>query len=61
MMRRTFVGGSLAALMVCGTVVLASDLKSGPQAGKSLPGAFHPYNVFNADRPAMNGKENCLV
>jgi len=55
-----FVGGSLAALLVCGTVVLAGDLKSGPQPGKGVV-PFHPLNIFNVDAPNQNGKENCLV
>ena len=60
MLRRQFVGGSLAALLVCGTVVLASDLKSGPQVGKGVT-PFHPLNILNAENPSMNGKQNCLV
>jgi hypothetical protein len=59
MTRRAFVG-SVAALAVFGTVVLASDLKSGPQPGKGVT-PFHPYNVFNADSPSQNGKQACLV
>ncbi len=60
MTRRSFIGGPLVALLVCGTVVLAGDLQSGPPVGKGVT-PFHPYNVFNADSPAQNGKENCLV
>jgi len=60
MTRRSFVGGSMAALLVCGTVVLAGDVKSGPQVGKGVP-AFHPLNILNVDNPSQNGKQNCLV
>jgi hypothetical protein len=37
--------------------VLADGLKSGPQPGAKLPGAFHPLNVTGSDA----GKKSCLV
>jgi hypothetical protein len=60
MTRRGFISGSLAALIVSGTVVLAGDLKSGPQEGKGVV-PFHPLNISNVDNPNQNGKQNCLV
>ncbi len=60
MTRRSFVGGSMAALLVCGTVVLAGDVKSGPQVGKGVT-PFHPLNILNVENPSQNGKQNCLV
>lgn len=52
---------AFAVLGAFGLVTAAGDIKSGPQAGESLPGPFHPYNVFNSELPEQNGKENCLV
>lgn len=47
---------TLAALVVTG--VLAADAPlSGPQTGKSIPGAFHPLNVTGPKA----GQKNCLV
>lgn len=52
-------------VLVCGVLLAVTslaparqeDLKSGPQPGEMLPGAFHPYNVTGnfPDRP------HCLV
>lgn len=50
----------LAALALCATVVLAGDLKSGPQPGKGVA-SFFPFNVYNAESPGRNGKESCFV
>lgn len=58
-MNRTFCA-SMLALAFCATVVIAGDLKSGPQPGKGVA-AFHPLNIYNADIPARNGKEGCFV
>ena len=58
--RRRFICGSLAALMVYGTIVAAGDLKSGPQPGKGVP-SFNPLNIHNAESPSRNGKESCFV
>jgi hypothetical protein len=53
-----WVSASLALVLVASCV--AGDLKSGPQPGKGVA-SFYPLNIFNADSPAKNGKENCLV
>lgn len=54
------VGSALAfALLVGGAG--AAELKSGPEVGKALPGAFHPLNVFNAENANQAGKKHCLV
>jgi hypothetical protein len=45
-----------AMVMILGGVALAADLKSGPQAGESIPGPFHPLNVNGEDA----GKKACL-
>ena len=36
--------------------VAAGEIKSGPQAGQSVPGPFHPYVVLHAKDPAHAGK-----
>ena len=53
MIRNLFAAAVAAAL--AGAVV-AADLKSGPQTGDKVPGAFHPYNVTGEDA----GKTACL-
>ena len=53
-------GAAFAVAALTG-VAVAADLKSGPQAGERMPGAFHPLNVCNVDRPAQDGKKNCFV
>jgi hypothetical protein len=53
MIRKLFVV-AMAALV--GGAVLAADLKSGPQTGDKVPGAFHPYNVNGESA----GKSACL-
>jgi hypothetical protein len=45
-----------AVVAILGGVVVAADLKSGPQAGDKVPGAFHPYNVNGENA----GKSACL-
>jgi hypothetical protein len=42
---------------VLGSAVFAAELKSGPQVGTKLPGAFHPLNVTGEHK----GEKNCLV
>ncbi len=53
-MLRNLLAAALVAVL--GTVVAAADLKSGPQTGDKVPGAFHPYNVNGEDA----GKTACL-
>ena len=53
MVRNLFAAAVVAVL---GGVVVAADLKSGPQAGDKVPGAFHPYNVNGENA----GKAACL-
>jgi hypothetical protein len=55
MIRKLFVV-AIAALV--GGVVIAADLKSGPQAGDKVPGAFHPYNV-NGEAAGRNACLYC--
>ncbi len=60
-MRQTmFLGAALAVAVLCGAATGGEGLKSGPQVGDRVT-PFFPTNVFNAERPAMNGKKNCLV
>ena len=51
MIRNLLAAAVVAAL---GGVVVAAELKSGPQMGDKVPGPFHPYNVTGEDagRPA---------
>lgn len=49
---------SLAAVVaVVAGVSYAADMKSGPQPGSKLPGAFHPLNVNGESK----GEKACLV
>jgi len=54
------LGASLCVALLCGYATGAENLKSGPQVGDAVT-PFHPINVLNVDRPALNGKKNCLV
>jgi hypothetical protein len=45
-----------AVVVALGGVVVAADVKSGPQAGEKVPGPFHPLNVNGEDA----GKKACL-
>jgi hypothetical protein len=54
MMRNLLAAAVVVAL--AGGVVVAGELKSGPQAGQKVPGPFHPFNVTGEDA----GKEACL-
>ena len=54
MIRNLLAAAVVAAL--AGGVVVAGELKSGPQAGQKVPGPFHPFNVTGEDA----GKEACL-
>jgi hypothetical protein len=51
---------TLASLMLLATLVIASDLSSGPKVGSQMT-PFHPVNILNADDGKCNGKEHCLV
>jgi hypothetical protein len=53
MLRKLF---ALALAATVGGAALAAELKSGPQTGDKVPGAFHPYNVNGEDA----GKPACL-
>lgn len=48
------------AVLACVGLVMAGEVKSGPQVGQGV-GAFHPFNVFNAEATDLCGKENCIV
>lgn len=60
MNHRLAMGASLAVVILCGYTI-AGDLKSGPQPGERIPGAFNVLNVCNAERPSAVGKKTCLV
>ncbi|MCS6866396.1 MAG: hypothetical protein RMJ56_15475 [Gemmataceae bacterium] len=46
MIRQLMLG---MVVVLCSGIATAADLKSGPQAGDKVPGAFHPYNVTGED------------
>jgi len=54
-------GASLAVTLLCGVAFAQEALKSGPQPGSNLPGAFHPLNINNCDKPSAAGQKNCFV
>jgi hypothetical protein len=56
MNRRTALGASLAMTLLVGGVLVAADLKSGPQIG----GTPTPFNPLHATGP-NEGKKLCLV
>jgi phage/plasmid primase-like uncharacterized protein len=47
---------TVAGLLAIGTLALAADVKSGPQPGEKMPGAFHPLNINGDDA----GRKACL-
>lgn len=57
-MRHRMIAGVItaAALVVAGATA-GETLKSGPQVGDKLAGAFHPLNATGAQA----GKKHCLV
>jgi hypothetical protein len=61
MNRQLLVAAALAVALVGGGAVAEEPLKSGPQVGEMLPGAFRPLNVTNCEKPEAAGKKNCLV
>lgn len=62
MKHRIAVTALLAGAVLCGYVLAAEKtVKSGPQPGDLLPGAFHPTNVTNVENPKAAGRKNCYV
>jgi hypothetical protein len=57
MKNRFVAGASMTAMLLASSVLAADALKSGPQTGTNIPGAFHPLNVTGN----AAGKKNCLV
>ena len=53
MLRKLFAVAVVAAF---GGLVLAAEIKSGPQSGEKVPGPFHPLNVNGEGA----GKKECL-
>jgi len=53
MIRKLFAVAVVAAF---GSIVLAAEIKSGPQAGDKVPGPFHPLNINGEGA----GKKECL-
>ena len=51
------LGASLTVALLASGVVAAESLKSGPQVGDSIPGAFNPLNVTGRSA----GKKACQV
>jgi hypothetical protein len=57
-MKSRFAVGAFAMMALATAGVVAGDaLKSGPQEGKNIPGAFHPTNITGPQA----GKKHCLV
>ena len=56
-MKTRIVGASLVMTLLLGSGMAADGLKSGPQTGETIPGAFHPLNVTGG----KSGQKNCLV
>jgi hypothetical protein len=54
---RYALGASLMMALLAGGVVAAERLKSGPQAGSPVPGAFHPLNVTGS----AAGQKACQI
>lgn len=51
------VGSFLAVALLGGSLPAAEELKSGPPAGKNIPGPFNPLHANGPDE----GKKVCLV
>jgi hypothetical protein len=57
-MKRAWVlSAALAGVALAGTASADGPLKSGPQVGENIPGAFHPLNVTGD----AAGRRQCLV
>lgn len=54
---RGWLAGTVTIAWVIASTGCAGDLKSGPEEGKSIPGAFHPLHVTGPDA----GTKTCLV
>ncbi len=50
-------GSFLAATLLVGSAFAAEEVKSGPQVGQNVPGAFNPLHANGPDA----GKKLCLV
>jgi len=57
MKQRFMVVAAAMALFVFGSAMGAENLKSGPQVGEEIPGAFHPLNITGDSA----GHAHCLV
>lgn len=57
MKNRMALGAFAVTVLAMSSVVAGEALKSGPQVGKNIPGAFHPTNVTGSQA----GKKHCLV
>jgi hypothetical protein len=57
MRHRLATGAAVAIVLALGSTMAADGVKSGPQVGDSVPGAF---NVLNVTGPQA-GKSNCQV
>jgi len=57
MYKRVTVGAFALAAVAMSVAFADEALKSGPQTGENIPGAFHPTNVTGAQA----GKKHCLV
>ena len=56
MTHRIAVGGSLAIMLLAGSLIAADALKSGPQVGQ-MPVPFNPENITGQ----LAGTKQCLV
>ena len=54
---RIAVGTPLAVALLVGSVFAAGSLKSGPQPGETIPGAFNPLNINGS----AAGQKRCQV
>ncbi len=57
MKHRIAIGASLAVALLVSGAIAAEKLKSGPQVGNKIPGAFNVRNINGPDA----GKTLCLV
>lgn len=57
MKHRFAVGGTLALVLLAGSLVAEETLKSGPQPGDRVPGPFNPLNVTGDNA----GEKTCQV